>query len=158
MPRFSALLVAALIAATSASVGAQQASNSIGPIGTVVVAKVTGSAVIIWDATPFVAQIVSQKKSNDDGLRATELQALKILLDKAAVLEQAQSVTVDVTYTKSGAVSPAYGSATFAGVEHVFSLTAPRSSLVSNRKNLEAGGKLPADFKLTISGKLPPSS
>ena len=153
----TAAAIAVLALSTAADADQQDAESA--ETGTVVVAKASGAAIVIWDATPFVAQLVSQKNSGDEGLKVMKSRALVILINKARNLNNAQSITINATYTKSGEVSPVYGSATFAGVERVFSIMASREDLLRlSRESHAASEAVPSNFKLIVSGRLPPSN
>jgi hypothetical protein len=129
------------------------------PQGTVVVARAEGDALVLWDASPVVADIVTNKEPRDEAMRKLEAQSIDVLASKAAVLKQTQTIAVRVIYAKTGAVSPVYHAATFASIEKVFTVTAATPKIASESaawaKQLGAG-KIPNDLSVTITGELPP--
>jgi len=128
--------------------------------GAVIMAKASGdSTLFIWDATPYVTQLVSDKMLGDDGLHAIEATAIQALADKVKKASTA-AVTVRELYSKTGAVSPVYGSPTFAGVERVVTIGAQRAALEKNAEAWSASlakGTIPQGVTIDISGKLPPA-
>lgn len=75
--------------------------------GHFVLARASQDALILFDASPEVAAIVSNKTSDADANDGLERDALKVLATLLPKLDQTtKSVTVRVTYNKTGAVSP----------------------------------------------------
>lgn len=128
--------------------------------GAVIVTRTTpAEASLLWDATPYVTQLVSDKLTDEHGLHALEATALRALADKGKTLA-APALTLKVTYAKTGAVSPVYGGATFAGFEPVLTLSAKRAALAKNAaawSSQLADGKVPAGVIVSVTGKLPPA-
>jgi hypothetical protein len=127
--------------------------------GTVVTAKSGAHAMVIWDATPAVAGIVSDKQPRDAAMKSLESQAMQIAGQRAPSLSDAQTITVRVVYQKTGAVNPAYGTPTFAGVERVFDLTVDAAAAKSQSAALSqalAAGNTPKGVTVQVSGELPP--
>ena len=127
--------------------------------GTVVTAKSGEHALILWDATPAVVTIVDNKQPRDAAMESLESQAMQIAGERAPALTDAKTITVRVVYQKIGAVNPAYGTPTFAGVERVLDLTvdAPTAKTQSGAlaKSL-ASGTTPKGVTLQVTGVLPP--
>jgi hypothetical protein len=127
--------------------------------GTVVVGKAGEHAIIVWDASPVVHGIVTNKTSRDKALRSIERDAIHIAAEHVADLISAKTIGVRVVYTRSGAISPAYGNATFSGVERVVTVTAPAVALEKRAEQIAAAvyaGKPPQDVRIEVTGSLPP--
>jgi hypothetical protein len=128
--------------------------------GHAVLARVEGRALVIWDSTLEVAQIVKDKLPDAAAKDRLERDALGELLLEAPNLGRARSVDVRVVYTKTGDVSPVYGSPEFAGVERYATLTMPAADVKRDRGRWQeaatGGGALPAWIEFSISGELPP--
>lgn len=127
--------------------------------GTVVTAKSGEHALIIWDATPAVAGFVANKQTHDAAMESLESQAMQLAGQRAPSLPGSKTITVRVVYQKIGAVNPAYGTPTFAGVEHVFDLTLDASVAKTQSADLAkalAAGTTPKGVTLQMSGALPP--
>ncbi len=129
------------------------------PPGNVIVARPAGNALLIWDASADVAAIVANKTSDADAKTLLERDAARVL---AASLSKtdigASSITLRVIYQKTGAVSPVYGSATFAGVERYATLRLSGRDARSDRDRwheLAGDGPLPAWFAFDVTGELP---
>jgi len=128
-------------------------------IGSVVLARNTNKrALFIWDATQYVIQLRSDKIFGDDALHAIEATAATALADKSKILKST-SVALRITYARTGAVSPVYGSPTFAGIEAVLTLSADRAALGQHGPEWAtslARGTVPAGVAVDITGTLPP--
>jgi hypothetical protein len=129
------------------------------PPGNVIVARPAGNALLIWDASADVTAIVANKTSDADAKTLLERDAASALAASLSkVASDASSVTLRVIYQKSGAVSPVYGSATFAGVERYATLRLSGKDARSDRdrwREPAAGSPLPAWFAFDITGELP---
>ncbi len=151
------VLSLALLAAAAACTLPAAAADAL-PKGTVIVAKTAPEALLVWDASPAVADLVQAKTAEPDGLHALESDALQILAARAASL-RAKRVQLRVVYTRSGAVSAVYNAATFAGVERVMVLSAARDDIASHAAAWQAAARTGAatpGLTVTVSGKLPP--
>ena len=127
--------------------------------GTVVVAKGGSKPLLLWDATPAITAIVTNKQPRQAALQDLESQAMQILGERARSLRRAQTLTIRMIYQKTGAVSPVYGTATFEGIERVFELTAQASDARARAKQLADAlehGSVPPSIVLNVTGKLPP--
>lgn len=127
--------------------------------GNVVLARSGANATYLWNATPYVTQLVADKVSGDDALRNLEASALEALASKAAS-SKAKKVTIRVVYERTGAVSPVYGSPTFAGIENVLTMTVTPKDLNAHHAAWAQdllSGKNPSQLKIVVSGKLPPA-
>jgi|ERR1700681_1213743 hypothetical protein len=150
---FSCVLLGAVIARADAP--------AIRPVsGAVIVTRTSpAEAGLIWDATAYVTQLVSEKITDERGMRAIEATALRALADKGKGLA-ATSLTLKVTYAKTGAVSPVYGNVTFAGFESVVTIAAKRAALAQHASAWStdlANGTIPKGVRISVTGKLPPS-
>lgn len=143
-----------------ALVGSVASAGPLPPMaGTVIVAQTTADgAHVIWDATPYVAQLVSDKVGGEAGMRAVEATALQALAEKSKDLS-GTTLTLSVTYARTGAVSPVYKTATFAGFEQLLTIVAKRSALAEHAaawKTQLAKGTVPRGLTVSVTGKLPP--
>ena len=127
-------------------------AGSIRPVaGPVILARSGVQSTYLWDASPYVAQLVADKNVGDAGLRALEGTAVSVLRDKATS-SHAKTLIMRVVYTRSGEV-------TFNGVEKLATLTAARDIIVKYGAAWAqdvTDGKIPRELKVDISGKLPP--
>lgn len=134
-------------------------SDTIRPAtGPVILARSGAQSTYLWDATPYVAQLMTDKNVGDAGLHTLEGTAVSVLHDKA-LSSHAKTLILRVVYTRSGAVSPIYGSLTFNGVEKLATFTASRNSAVKYGAAWSQeviAGKIPHDLDVQITGKLPP--
>lgn len=149
------MLAAAL--GVAACTAAAVASDDL-PKGNVVIAKTHPDAVLIWDATPRVLDLVNTKTLGDAGVRALELDALHVLEARAKTLS-APSVQLRIVYTRTGEMNPLYGTPSFAGVERVAVLAAKRNDILRDGTSWESSlktGSVPKGLDVTVTGKLPP--
>jgi len=128
--------------------------------GHAILARAEGSALVIWDSTTEVADIVKDKLDDATAKSRLERDALDEAAIEAPKLTNATSITVRVVYTKSGDVSPVYGSPTFEGVERYATLTMSMNDVKNDRdkwKEAVAGtAALPSWINFSVSGDLPP--
>ena len=155
-----ALRAAASCACLFAVLPGSTLAQPVRPIsGALVVAQTNpAGARLIWDATSYVTDLVTQKMGGDPGMRAIEATALLALADKSKSLS-ATTLTLSVTYAKTGAVSPVYGSATFAGFEPVVTIVAKRAALNQHAAAWSAqlaNGTVPRGVTVSVTGQLPP--
>jgi hypothetical protein len=152
--RIPGVLVAAALLPIVSSTGL---ADSI--LGGAVVVKPTGNAVIVWDCSAVVARIVENKEPDSDANTELESDAAKVLANVLPELDSSMTAaTVRIVYKMTGAVSPAYGNAALAGVEHYAELSitkvAPKNrSLLAEKLNSRA---LPSWVAFSVTGKLPP--
>ncbi len=126
--------------------------------GNIVTAKSGAVALILWDATPEVAQAVSDQTPPSELMLKLERQALQILRDKSEALSHSSTLTIRVLYEKIGAISPVYNTPTFEGDERLFELTVPRQALFTQYDKLTAAaarGEFDAPAQLNVTGTLP---
>lgn len=128
--------------------------------GKFVVARTDGSGLIIWDCAPVIEQIVKDKLSDSDANVLLQRDALLVLAKTASQFAASKDVRVRVVYSKTGAINPAYGAATFTGIERYAELVMPVAKLrgdTEHWKEAAAGtGALPAFTALAVKGTLPP--
>jgi hypothetical protein len=151
-PAFAALALA-LATAVSASAVADDV------VGTAIVARDSGDALIIWEATPAIVSIVARKTADAAALQQLESSAVSLAATHAKDLPDAVTISVRITYQKIGAVNPAYGTAAFAGVERLATVSLPRSLALKTGAGLAraiAAGKRAPGVTIVISGQLPP--
>jgi hypothetical protein len=127
--------------------------------GHVIVARSSDDALLLWDATDDVADVVRLGLSGDDAGRRLRHDALRMLAASLDRVPGARTITLRVLYSKTGDVSPVYGSPTFAGVERYASVTIDSHLASGDRdrwKELAANAALPAWIHYRIEGDLPP--
>ena len=129
--------------------------------GSVIEARRSSSETLfLWDATPYVIALVRDHLLGQPGMRALESTALKSLSSRGGAA-RTRFVALRVLYQKTGAVSPIYGTPTFAGVEVVVLLRADKTVLRKNAAPWEAAlaqGKVPKGLSLQVLGRLPTQS
>ncbi len=130
--------------------------------GHAVLARASEDALILWDASPVVASIVKNRLSDADANALLERDASRVLATMAPNFGgETRSVTVRVIYSKTGDVSPVYGTPTFAGIERYATLTLSGPDVRSDRdrwRELGAKMALPPWFTFKVTGLLPPRS
>ncbi len=125
--------------------------------GPVILARSGAHPIYIWDASTYVARLVTDKNVGVDGLRALEATSLLALSERAKA-SHANELTIQTIYSRTGAVSPTYAAATFGGVERVCTLTASRAALVRSGDKLAhslQSGMIPPEVRVGLTGKLP---
>jgi hypothetical protein len=130
------------------------------PAGPIVLARTGSDALVLWDASSEMISLIANKMPADAMMRKLESDAVVILGDRAkAVASGTKTLTVQVIYQRSGAISPAYQTATFLGIEHLVAVKAPLPA-AATRGDAWAedvrNGKTPDELTVTVSGKLPP--
>ena len=127
--------------------------------GSTIVVRDEGDALIIWEATPAVVAIVKNKTPGKLALKQLESSAVTIAAQHARDLVDATTISVRITYQKIGAVNPAYGGATLAGVESVATVRLSRGLALkadpSIARKIAHGDSVPG-VTVIVSGKLPP--
>ncbi len=153
--RFARSVAAAAVAFAPLSARADVAK----PPGNVIVARTAGDALLIWDASVDIAGIVTNKTPDADANALLERDAARVLAASLSKVDKAAtSITVRVIYQKTGAVSPVYGTATFAGVERYATLKLSGKDANDDRdKWRELGDAAPAPgwFAFAVIGQLP---
>ena len=150
---------APLLALSFLALSASVAAAADTPVGTVVLAKSTPQALLLWDSTPALAKLVGDKVGAARALATLESSAILIAAKRSPDLSSAKTITVQVIYSKTGAVSPVYNTATFAGVEKLLTVTGSPADLVQNGASYAAAilrGSVPSTIVVSVTGKLPP--
>jgi len=95
-------------------------------IGTLILAKENGNALLIWDCTRELASLVARKTKPEDEIKTLKTDAVRALLQNSKRLAKtATTLTVRVVYNRVGEIDPRYGTPTFQGVERLMMLEAP---------------------------------
>lgn len=126
--------------------------------GSVILARSGNEALFLWDASPYVAQLVKNRQTGPEGLHLLEATAITELA-KLARTSRASYLSMKVLYVRTGAVSKVYGSPTFAGAEDVVQLRASRRDLLKHGPAWAselARGQPVRGLALAIKGSLPP--
>jgi hypothetical protein len=143
-----------LVCLLSASAFADDANGSF------VVARRSPSGLVIWDSAPVIAQIVKSKLGDAEANALLERDALQVLAKAAPSFAASRDVVIRIVYSKTGDVSPTYGTATFAGIERYAEITLDHEQLTTDAghwKEAAAGtGSLPPFAQPKILGTLPP--
>ncbi len=143
------LFLAALLAA-AAPVAAS-------PAGPVVVPRSSGHALLIWQATPFVAALASKHESKDQALAELESAALTVIAEHKALLHKASSVSLKVLYVRTAAQNdPQYAPTSFAGFTQLLILTVTKTALANSAKwpRVTDPRRLPAGVSATVTGSI----
>lgn len=149
----SALLLLPFLAAF-ASLAKADAPNP----DSIVVAKRSGHAIVVWDASPEVKTALEKKTPDEQISNDLETAAVRILMDQAKTLTAASDIRVKVVYDRTGDVSPAYKASTFSGIEHLLYVSAPRASATGKTAAWTADldrGKVPDGVTVEVTGKYP---
>ena len=154
-PFLGSLAVTSLVALTA---GSSLAASLVE--GTTVVARETGHAAIVFNATPIVKRMTEANASAatiDDRL---ERQALLAIVERLRAVEKSDDVTVRIVYDRSGDVSPAYGSFPSQLIELYAQITIRTADAEADRDRWQeaASGNaaLPAWVPFKTIGALPP--
>ncbi len=126
--------------------------------GSVILARSGDESLFLWDASPYVAQLVENRQTGPEGLHLIEATAITELAKRART-SRASYLTMKVLYVRTGAVSKVYGSPTFAGAEDVVHLGASRRDLLKYGPAWAselARGQPARGVTLEIKGSLPP--
>lgn len=149
----------ALVAAGCIALAAAALADDAVP-GHAVLAKPGGDALVIWDASPVVAAIVKSKTDDSGANDLLERDAVHVLASMAPNIDKsAKTVTIRVIYSKTGAVSPVYGTPTFLGIERYATLIVAAGDTQGDRdkwKELDAKTPVPSWFAFKVTGLLPP--
>jgi len=148
--------IATLVAACT---GVPARADESKPPGNVIVARPAGDALLIWNASADVAAIVANKTADADAKALLERDAARALAASLAKVDAAaSSISLRVIYEKTGAVSPVYGTATFAGVGRYATLRMSGRDARGDRdrwRELAGDSPLPAWFAFDVTGDLP---
>ncbi len=133
--------------------------GAIRPIqGAFILARSGPQSTYLWDASQYVLQLVSDKQLGDQGMQALEATAVGELAVRAKS-SSAQTLALSIVYQRTGAMNPAYGVATFNGVEKVCTIVVARADVAKNGLMWAeeiADGHVPHAVAIKITGQLPP--
>jgi hypothetical protein len=125
-----------------------------------VVARSSNDALVIWDATGDVGEIVQAKLDDVRANARLEHDALRALAAKMPLLDKSsRSVNVRVVYGDISALNSEYGSPTFASVNRYALVKLDPKDAFGNRDHwmtLPAGAPIPGWIRFTQLGRLPP--
>jgi hypothetical protein len=146
--------LAIMLAVASGSASAHAAEN---PKGIVVLAHSAPTALLIWDASPVVGDLVIARRLGDAGIQALEIDAIHILAARAPGLH-AKRVEVRVQYAPTGVVGAAYQASTFANETPILSLAADRALVAAEHQAwiaAVASQRRPQGLTVTMLGAFP---
>jgi len=129
------------------------------PPGSVTLTRARGDALVVWDATDELTAIVAQKPTKKSALDRLESDAAQVFSERAPSLRKtAKTLTILVLYTKTGAISPVYHTATFEGVERLLTLKAPvnQSAKATMWAQQLRAGRTVSGLSIHVTGQLPP--
>ncbi|GAC1408634.1 MAG: hypothetical protein NVSMB64_17090 [Candidatus Velthaea sp.] len=111
-----------------------------------------------WDATTYVAQLVTDGTLGAAGQSAIEATAISILAEKAKA-SNSRTIAISVFYSPPAA-SSIYGRPTFADQQKLFVLSAARTGMAKSGAawaQSAANGSMPNQIKIEKTGTLPPA-
>jgi hypothetical protein len=156
MRRFGcARIVLAIIIGAAAFLPAPSRADL--PKGAIVLAHTAPTAVLIWDASARVGDLVIAQTTGPAGLRALELDGIDILVNRAPQLH-ASRVELRVQYAATGVVGAAYGASTFANATPLLVMSADRAAIprsASHWKQAIAADRAPRDLTIRVVGAFP---
>jgi hypothetical protein len=127
------------------------------PKGVVVVARRTPSALLIWDASAAVGDLMVARQSGEDGMRALEADAVDVLAQHASSLAAAR-IAVRVQYVATGVVGAAYNAETFAQATTLMTVSADRTAVLNHASTWRTAvlaGHPPAGLTIERTGVFP---
>lgn len=131
-----------------------------GDVGHVIVVRPSGDALVIWDATSQVIDIVHDKVADKDANDRLERDGLKALSSKMSSLNKSsRQLTLRVVYKKTAAVNSEYGTPTLEGVEKYATIDLDAKDAFGDRDGwtkLSPHASLPSWIKFNVIGQLPP--
>jgi hypothetical protein len=127
------------------------------PPGIVVVARSTPVALLIWDASSAVGDLVVARRTGEEGMRALESDGVSILAARAQQLH-AQNVELHIQYAATGVAGAAYQASTFADATQLLVLTAPRALIATRARiwrDAIAAHRTPDGLGVRVVGAFP---
>jgi hypothetical protein len=124
----------------------------------VILARTSGSALLLWNASPVVAEIARGHLTHTAADDRLERDALRAIASELTMLPAATTITLRILYDRIGDVSPIYGSATFAGVERyaTVELDGRRARSDAGRwRELRTRDPIPLWIRYRVIGTLP---
>jgi len=129
------------------------------PKGIVVVARLQPTAVLIWDASATVGDLVVAQQTGDAGMRALEADSVDVLASRAPALHAAR-IEIHAQYAATGIVGAAYNASTFANATPLVRVSADRSAIIAHAaawaRDLRQG-RAPAGLTIEVTGSFPQS-
>lgn len=126
----------------------------------IVVAKGSGDAVIIWNATATVTDLKTKSVPPDEAMRELEALAAGYLVERGSGLPAAQSVSIRVVYPGKPEFNSQYGVEITRTVNRLFTLKAAKAALGGAKGWAAAlkAGTIPKDLTLEVTGSFPTDS
>ncbi len=127
--------------------------------GTVIVGRIRGNALLLFDCTRELTDLVARKADSGSMIREIEGNAVRAMAQKRSIFQKtASTMTIRVIYNRIGAINPAYGTPTLEGVERLMTLSAPTRDVAKQASRWIddiSSGKQRKGLKVTIEGKVP---
>ena len=127
------------------------------PPGPVVVARTSGNALLIWQATPFLATIAAKHEPEAQVLSEVESAGLQILAARKSLLKRASTVSLKVMYIRTAPQNdPQYAPTSFAGFRQLLVLNASKSALAASSRwpKTIVSEQLPPGVTAQVTGKI----
>jgi hypothetical protein len=156
MTRIRCALIACSVIIAPAALG-MPAMSATAPKGTVVVARVAPTGLLIWDASPAVGDLMIARQTGEPGMRMLAADALDVLVAHAPSMT-ANSIAVRVQYVPTGVVGAAYNAQTFAAATPLMIVTAGRTALLKHAsawRTAVLAGQTPAGVSIERTGAFP---
>lgn len=132
------------------------AASAVRPVqGPVILARGGSSAMYIWDASSYAADLIKQRVVGDAAIENVEATAASVLADKARS-SSAKTLTLMVFYKPLSAAS-IYGKPVFGAKHKLLSLSGAASALRANGGKYAEGllqGKRFPDLHVSVFGKI----
>ncbi len=103
------------------------------PSGNIVVVKSAPNALLIWDASSAVGDLMIARRTGDDGMRALESDGVAILAARAARMH-ARQMELRIQFAATGVVGAPYQASTFANATQLLVLAAPRATIAARSR------------------------
>jgi hypothetical protein len=101
--------------------------------GAVTISRVAPQAVLVWDATPLIAEYAAEGQAKEEMQRNLEAAAIDIIGARLSVLSKADRIRVLCVYrTQDDSMNRVYGAAGLTGVMRLFTLSVARSEAALN--------------------------
>jgi len=127
------------------------------PKGAVIVARSAPTALLIWDASSAVADLVVARNASDASTRTLEVEAIQILVARAPQL-RARRVELRVQYAPIGVEGVAYQASTFANATPLLLLSTDRAMIATRHDAWIADirdGRSPSGLSVKSLGAFP---
>ncbi len=127
------------------------------PRGPAILAKTSGNAIVMWQATNEVIALEKSTPDNATALKTLELDAVRVAKKVLGQLDHATSLSVHILYERIGSVSPQYHASTFGGFEKLATVMISATALTSHSQwdKALARSTLPAGITVHVTGALP---